>query len=85
MLCAVDWIRVLVWFKRKQWGKGCSEHGLLPDQVNCFVLQLCVGAIYTGSTTDKSLGNSALLRIAWTFSSGFGAVLQQGTPSYEFA
>lgn len=30
----VDWARVLVWFKRKQWWKGCFEHRLIPDHIH---------------------------------------------------
>lgn len=39
--CTVDWARVLVWFERKQWWKGCFEYRLVPDQIR-FVLRVHV-------------------------------------------
>jgi len=41
----VGWVRVLVWFKRKQWKKGCFEHGLVPGQIHHVMLKVGMGAV----------------------------------------
>lgn len=34
LFCMIWWARVLVWFKRKQWWKGCFAHRLVPDHIH---------------------------------------------------